>query len=180
MRDDDPILRMSDAELDAIIDSWPMNDRPLSRHLECTLLLAKQRGHRPGDPSPIYADEPIPGCNCPECTGIPEDHPARRKPKRTRRGGRRRAATELLDVEGARRTPILDVVRALGLGEPRRVGQEYVVQCPLHDDHDPSLRINADEGLWYCDPCGRGGDAIGLVMDFRRCSFQDAVREIAR
>jgi DNA primase len=72
----------------------------------------------------------------------------------------------------------LEVVERLGLGPTRKVGREYLVCCPLHADADPSLRLDAAKGLWYCDPCGEGGDGIRLVMAVRGVSFPDAVRAL--
>jgi hypothetical protein len=44
----------------------------------------------------------------------------------------------------------------------RRGKNEYAARCPLHPDRHPSLRVSADKALWWCDPCGRGGDIFGL------------------
>lgn len=85
-----------------------------------------------------------------------------------------------LPLEEARRTSILDVARRLGLGEPQGRWGEPRVLCPLHDDHDPSLRLDTDRGLWFCDPCGEGGDLIDLVITARDLSFPDAVRWIVQ
>jgi putative DNA primase/helicase len=29
--------------------------------------------------------------------------------------------------------------------------------CPFHDDHNPSLSLEAEKGLWYCHSCRVGG-----------------------
>ena len=49
------------------------------------------------------------------------------------------------------------------LGPGVRHGKEIRFVCGLHDDHDPSLRVNPEKGLWYCDPCGVGGDVVRLA-----------------
>jgi hypothetical protein len=44
-----------------------------------------------------------------------------------------------------------------------RAGREELFLCPLHDDHNPSLRVDPHKGLWYCDPCALGGDVVELA-----------------
>ena len=44
-----------------------------------------------------------------------------------------------------------------------RRGREIAFRCPLHDDHDPSLRVDPDKGVWFCDPCLLGGDVVELA-----------------
>ena len=43
-------------------------------------------------------------------------------------------------------------------------GRELAFVCPLHDDHDPSLRVDPERGVWYCDPCAEGGDVVRLAQ----------------
>ncbi|MGI9038093.1 MAG: CHC2 zinc finger domain-containing protein [Gemmatimonadota bacterium] len=80
-----------------------------------------------------------------------------------------------VDAERARRGSILRIADALGFGDPVPRGTEYAVLCPFHDDHDPSLSLSIDRGLWYCFVCGEGGDGIDLVMRARALGFRDAV-----
>ena len=87
----------------------------------------------------------------------------------------RRVGRHTANVEQARRTSILEVARRLGLGDPHRRGREWFVRCPLHQDDNPSLRMNADKNVWYCDPCGKGGDGITLARLTMGISFREAV-----
>jgi DNA primase len=57
---------------------------------------------------------------------------------------------------------ILDLAERLA-GPGVRRGREIAFRCPLHDDHDPSLRVDADKGVWFCDPCLLGGDVVELA-----------------
>jgi hypothetical protein len=57
--------------------------------------------------------------------------------------------------------PILDLAERLS-GPGVRRGREIAFRCPLHDDHNPSLRVDPDKGVWFCDPCLRGGDVVEL------------------
>lgn len=54
-----------------------------------------------------------------------------------------------------------------------RHGTEVHFRCPLHDDHNPSLRVDPEKGVWYCDPCGVGGDVVELAR--RAWSHDEAV-----
>lgn len=89
------------------------------------------------------------------------------------------AEREPMPVEEARCVPIRQVAARLGLGEPTGRWGEPRVLCPLHDDHDPSLRLQEGENLWYCDVCAEGGDGIRLVEKALDLEFADATRWIA-
>lgn len=97
----------------------------------------------------------------------------RRKPRRM--PGKIVSAT---DIERVRQINIFSVVRMLGLGEPHRAGARWLVHCPLHRDHSPSLSLDPERGLWYCWPCGVGGDGIALLRAVRGSTFVQAVREL--
>jgi len=48
----------------------------------------------------------------------------------------------------------------LKLGRPNAKGWT-VALCPFHDDHDPSLSVNVENGAFRCFACGaKGGDLI--------------------
>ena len=128
------------------------------------------------EPSALADSDPVPGCGCPACTGIPADHPVRQRQIRRRQAGYERF-TET--VEKARAVSLLEVVQRLGLGTPAKKGKELAVRCPFHEDNDPSLRLNPTKQLWYCAPCALGGDGIKLYMQARCLSFTEAVRELA-
>ena len=128
------------------------------------------------EPSVLDVDRPVPGCGCPGCTGIPSDHSVRQRQLRRRRAGHGRF-DEMVDR--ARAVPLVAVVQRLGLGTPAQRGRELAVCCPLHDDSHPSLQLNPAKQVWYCHPCGIGGDAITLYMLTRRIEFAEAVRELA-
>lgn len=47
------------------------------------------------------------------------------------------------------------------VGPERR---EVPILCPIHDESRPSASMNEDEGLWNCQACGAGGDALTLIQ----------------
>jgi hypothetical protein len=72
----------------------------------------------------------------------------------------------------------LTAVATALLGPPvKRIGSRPTWLCPLHDDHDPSLTVDAKG--WRCWPCGIGGDAAELVMRLRGIGFPEAKRWLA-
>ena len=151
----------------------------MSEHLSLEIAAAFTRGR------PLEPGDPVPGCGCEFCTGIPADHPARvpawrrADPKRAARSDDERRRNWERRVELARSVSILDVANMLGCGDPVKRGRELHVRCPLHDDADPSCAVDPDAGVWFCFPCGEGGDAIKLLMRARHLDFADAVREMA-
>lgn len=48
---------------------------------------------------------------------------------------------------------ILEVARAAGITSEKSSGDEHFFKCPFHDDHTPSLRLNARKNTFICDPC---------------------------
>jgi hypothetical protein len=55
----------------------------------------------------------------------------------------------------------LDVALAAGLKEGSQSGRERAFLCTQHDDHHESLFINGP--MWFCGPCGQGGNAWKLA-----------------
>lgn len=149
---------------DQLVESWRTR-RGLSHHAALEVAAASRQGE------PLEEGEPVPGCDCEDCTGVAHDDPAR--PNHDR-------GESDLPVEEARRASITNIARRLGLGSPETRGEEYVVRCPFHQDTNPSLRLNDRKGVWFCFPCHQGGDVIDLVMRARDRPFKDAVTWIVR
>ena len=65
-----------------------------------------------------------------------------------------------------------DIVDVVGRYVPlTRKGRNYVAQCPFHDDHDPSMSVNADKQIFKCFVCGTGGNVFGFVQKYEKISF---------
>lgn len=79
---------------------------------------------------------------------------------------------------------VLDLYRQTGC-EIKRVastkGGEYAGPCPGCDGRD-RFRVwpqeNGGEGSYWCRQCGKGGDGIQFLRDFRGMSYQDACKEL--
>jgi hypothetical protein len=53
----------------------------------------------------------------------------------------------------------------LGLKVKSYAGDEVIVWCPYHDDHNPSATFNTATGLFYCFSCGTGKQAKEIARD---------------
>ncbi|MBI3755392.1 MAG: toprim domain-containing protein [Deltaproteobacteria bacterium] len=51
--------------------------------------------------------------------------------------------------------------------------------CPFHDDHNPSLSINLESGLFNCRAGCGGGDIFSFYQRYRKVDFKTALKEIA-
>lgn len=51
--------------------------------------------------------------------------------------------------------------------------------CPFHEDHNPSLSIDLNKGLFNCFSCGEGGDVFKFYQNLKSVNFQTSLREIA-
>lgn len=156
-------------EDDGLVATWARGGLaypPCCEHTRLEIVEAFWREKTGKDP--LKDGEPVPRCTCALCVG----EKAVRAPVRP---------SEWFNdaLERARGRSILNVVQMLGLGEPIMRGRECRVRCPLHDDERPSLTISLDRNVWYCFPCGIGGDGIKLYRLATGLSFGDVVRELA-
>jgi DNA primase len=70
----------------------------------------------------------------------------------------------------------VDMVEVVGAKtDLRRVGSRWVGLCPFHDERTPSFSVNAEEKLFHCFGCGKGGDAIAFVRETEALDFPEAV-----
>jgi DNA primase len=58
-------------------------------------------------------------------------------------------------------------------------GREMVGLCPFHDDHRPSMNVNAVKQIFKCFACGAGGDVFKFVQMRESLSFSQAVERLA-
>ncbi|OGT65235.1 MAG: DNA primase [Gammaproteobacteria bacterium RIFCSPHIGHO2_12_FULL_45_9] len=78
---------------------------------------------------------------------------------------------------------VLSRVDILHVIEPRialtQRGQQYVARCPFHDEKTPSFNVIPHKQFYYCFGCGAHGNAIGFLMAYDRCTFREAVGQLA-
>ncbi len=61
----------------------------------------------------------------------------------------------------------------------KKAGREHKACCPFHQEKTPSFTVTT-KGFYHCFGCGANGSAIGFLMEYTRCSFVDAVEDLAR
>lgn len=52
-------------------------------------------------------------------------------------------------------------------------------KCPFHDDTNPSLSINRQNGLFKCHGCDKGGSIFDWFMLHHNVDFKEALAQIA-
>jgi DNA primase len=87
-------------------------------------------------------------------------------------------------------TTVHSVDELKSLIDPLAVYQEYVRLtrrgkrstglCPFHKEKTPSFSVDADNGLFYCFGCHKGGDLIQFLQEIESCSFPEALEVLAR
>ncbi|MDD5328117.1 MAG: DNA primase [Phycisphaerae bacterium] len=58
-------------------------------------------------------------------------------------------------------------------------GREMVGLCPFHEDHRPSMNVNAVKQIFKCFACGAGGDVFKFVQMREGLSFSGAIERLA-
>lgn len=76
--------------------------------------------------------------------------------------------------EVKRNVDILALFSSFGIQLEKR-GNSHMGLCPFHDDHDPSLSVDQDRGLFHCFGCGESGDIFDLVMKLKGMDFREAL-----
>ncbi|QIN78820.1 hypothetical protein GBA65_10135 [Rubrobacter marinus] len=62
----------------------------------------------------------------------------------------------------------------------RRAGARFTGLCPYpdHNEKSPSFGVSPEKGFFHCFGCGKGGDAIKLVMELKNLPFAEAVSHL--
>lgn len=73
-----------------------------------------------------------------------------------------------------------DIVSVIGTYIPlNKKGKNHVALCPFHDDHNPSMVINASKQFFKCFVCGTGGNVFNFVSLYEKIGFISAVAKVA-
>ena len=73
-----------------------------------------------------------------------------------------------------------DIVDLVGRYFPlKRAGQGFVALCPFHNEKTPSFHVSPQRQTYHCFGCGKGGHAIGFLMEMEKVPFPEAVGILA-
>ena len=61
----------------------------------------------------------------------------------------------------------------------KRRGSSYVACCPFHNERTPSFHVTPSKGIYKCFGCGKGGSAVGFLMDYDHRTYGEALRYLA-
>jgi len=61
----------------------------------------------------------------------------------------------------------------------KRAGAHFKGLCPFHQEKTPSFTVNPSLRLYKCFGCGKGGNAIGFLMEAEGLAFPQAARRLA-
>ncbi len=73
-----------------------------------------------------------------------------------------------------------DIVDLIGSYVPlKRAGTQFKANCPFHSEKTPSFSVSPARQTFKCFGCGKGGSALGFVMEYENLPFTEAVRKLA-
>lgn len=62
----------------------------------------------------------------------------------------------------------------------KRRGANYIGLCPFHNERTPSFSVSKAKGLCKCFSCGKGGSAVGFIMELEQMTYVEALRYLAK
>lgn len=61
----------------------------------------------------------------------------------------------------------------------KRSGSNFVGCCPFHDEKSASFVVSPKKNNYVCYGCGKSGDTIKFLMEYRKLTFVEAVEDMA-
>ena len=58
-------------------------------------------------------------------------------------------------------------------------GSNYKGLCPFHNEKTPSFYVSPSRGTCHCFGCGKGGNAVGFIMEHEQMDYSEALRWLA-
>ncbi len=58
----------------------------------------------------------------------------------------------------------------------KKRGVNYIGLCPFHSEKTPSFVVSPAKKIYKCFGCGKSGNIISFIQDFKKVSFDDAIQ----
>src|SRR5574344_102641 len=62
----------------------------------------------------------------------------------------------------------------------KKSGANYKGLCPFHNEKTPSFMVEPAKGFCHCFSCGKGGNAVGFIMEHEQMTYPEALRWLAK
>ena len=62
----------------------------------------------------------------------------------------------------------------------KKSGANYKGLCPFHNEKTPSFMVSPARGTCHCFGCGKGGNAISIIMEHEQMTYPEALRWLAK
>ncbi len=61
----------------------------------------------------------------------------------------------------------------------KKSGKNYKALCPFHAEKTPSFFVSPQRGIYHCFGCGKTGNVITFLIEYKGMTFPEAVRFLA-
>jgi len=72
---------------------------------------------------------------------------------------------------------IVDVISSFV--QLKKRGNNFIGLCPFHSEKTPSFTVSSEKQIFHCFGCHQGGNVFKFLMEYKRISFIESVKEIA-
>ena len=62
----------------------------------------------------------------------------------------------------------------------KKAGSNYQAPCPFHNEKSASFIVSPQKQIFTCFGCGKGGDVIKFVQEYKSLSFAESIAEVAQ
>lgn len=62
----------------------------------------------------------------------------------------------------------------------KKNGTNYKTNCPFHKEKTPSFVVSKDKQIYHCFGCGKSGDSITFLMEYKNWTFVESVEYLAK
>jgi DNA primase len=62
----------------------------------------------------------------------------------------------------------------------KKNGTNYKTNCPFHNEKTPSFVVSRDKQIYTCFGCGKNGNVISFLMEYKNLPYIEAVEQLAR